>query len=126
MTRNTSEMGVIPDGRLDVLLRQLPRRVRRTFLAALTGAETPRRARLERRARRMIAQLGIVFLVLMALAACNTPEDGYVTSQQAAQSYYTWFYTTGPNGEHCLMAEGHFRLAMDCDQVNWPSPSPKS
>jgi len=60
MSRMEEELGVQPGSRLEALLAQLPRRVKRTFLAALTGADTPRRARLERRARRMIAKLGIV------------------------------------------------------------------
>lgn len=118
MTRDTRELGVVPGSRLENLLSQLPRRVRRTFLAALTGADTPRRARLERRARREIARLGIVMMLLLSLAACHG--DGYVATDDESMRAGDWVYVTGPNGEECLVLSRSHGLGLDCETVNTP------
>lgn len=124
MSRRTDELGVVPGSRLDTLLKQLPRRVRRTFLAALTGADTPRRARLERRARRMMARLGIVALLLLSLIACTDRVEGQIVPDDPG-SYPYFYYVEGPNGEHCLVAQfgaGYSGTGgMHCDTVNWPA-----
>lgn len=52
--------GVVPGSRLDAALRTLRRPERRILLATITGADTPRRARLERRLKRRLEKKGIV------------------------------------------------------------------